>query len=876
MTVSKTTYHSSGDHYAVQFGEGAIRSLKQMGDGTEYVADNAMFAAPSWHLNGATNYRSFADMDSIEETLIREGRNYVYTAKVQDGDLAVSNQFAVSANRMTQTVTLENRSVSAQHLDGLRLAMPCQTAHRWGEKAGQKILPRAFISEHGSHMIARRCDGAMPGLVIVPAGGSAWEYMDLGSSVDEAYDNNHQADIALYFHSEERTDKHKAMESKRRHDPTSITLEPGQQAQYYLTFAWAHDEETVQTLLVEEGLATLEVVPGYTVPIYTEVKLLVTSKAGMPKVNVTDNIELLETTARTDESTWLRFRFLSLGQHEIHLEFPDGRMMYATFFATEAVETLVKKRAAFIAKQQVEDPQLWYNGLLCEWNNRTGVILTPDEYDDIEGWRRYAVTCDDPGLSKPAYLSSKQTAWPEQEEINALDAYLDDFVWGGLQKRDDEDYPYGIYGITDWYQNRNSEDKDIGGQEHIWRVYDYPHLFLTYYNMYYVAKYHPDVTLRHSKETYLKKAYHTAVTMFTLPLELVTWSAYETGFYNELVIEDIIKALEQEGQSLEARRLRRHWDRKVDAFMGEDKDIFGSEYPFDTTGFESTQALGNRAVERILLEEVKQERPDGRPKLTPAVVHSFLQRQANANMACRGRWEATYWDYGSDYRGNNYKYLLSYMSQMGGQALLDYAFTYIEDYETRCAWLRVAYGSLQSSWALVNSGTEETDYGYWFPGPEHDGAASGGFEPLPYGETWLGPKHQFGPWYYSCEIDLGFCGGLRGASSLIVDDPAFGLTGYGAELDENDGAWHIVPTDALRKRIMIVTREHSLSVDLGFARMPAEGTVGPAVFTPTKGSLTIRLEGPIDPERFMEQVKVSPGYRYNLVERDGDYDLEIS
>lgn len=68
-----------------------------------------------------------------------------------------------------------------------------------------------------------------------------------------------------------------------------------------------------------------------------------------------------------------------------------------------------EKRAAFIASHQIKDETLWYDGLLCEWNNKTGVQLSPDNYDTIGGWRIYEVSCDDPGLAKPAFLSSKQT-----------------------------------------------------------------------------------------------------------------------------------------------------------------------------------------------------------------------------------------------------------------------------------------------------------------------------------------------------------------------------------------------------------------------------------------------------------------------------------
>ena len=42
-------------------------------------------------------------------------------------------------------------------------------------------------------------------------------------------------------------------------------------------------------------------------------------------------------------------------------------------------------------------------------------------------------------------------------------------------------------------------------------------------------------------------------------------------------------------------------------------------------------------------------------------------------------------------------------------------------------WLQLGYASYLSSWSLVNSGRAETNYGFWFPGKENDGAA--GWQP---------------------------------------------------------------------------------------------------------------------------------------------------
>lgn len=79
--------------------------------------------------------------------------------------------------------------------------------------------------------------------------------------------------------------------------------------------------------------------------------------------------------------------------------------------------------------------------------------------------------------------------------------------------------------------------------------------------------------------------------MFTIPSEIEDWSAYKTGLYNECVIPKIIAALRENGMKAQADRLETFWMRKVKFFVTECKDVFGSEYPFDTTGFESTFVL---------------------------------------------------------------------------------------------------------------------------------------------------------------------------------------------------------------------------------------------------------------------------------------------
>jgi hypothetical protein len=158
------------------------------------------------------------------------------------------------------------------------------------------------------------------------------------------------------------------------------------------------------------------------------------------------------------------------------------------------------------------------------------------------------------------------------------------------------------------------------------------------------------------------------------------------------------------------------------------------------------------------------------------------------------------------------------MAQMGGWAISDYALYFAQDPAT---YMRLAYASYLSSWALLNSGTPESNFGYWYPGRENDGGASGGFEPRPWGRAWLGDKEMGrGPWWYSGEIDLGFDGALRSGATVVVDDPIFGLFAYGGELQQKHALTYVIPKDGLRARFHIVRGSQHLHLLLerdGFA-----------------------------------------------------------
>jgi hypothetical protein len=147
------------------------------------------------------------------------------------------------------------------------------------------------------------------------------------------------------------------------------------------------------------------------------------------------------------------------------------------------------------------------------------------------------------------------------------------------------------------------------------------------------------------------------------------------------------------------------------------------------------------------------------------------------------------------------------MAAMGGWGILDYALNFSEQPND---WLQLGYASYLSSWCLVNSGPAGSNFGFWFPGKENDGAAGWQFTSSKTGRAWMGSSYPGGvteprgPWHYDGEIDLGFGGALRMAATVLTRDPIFGWVAYGGSLTAEKDELRIIPRDGLRQRFSAI------------------------------------------------------------------------
>lgn len=754
-------------------------------------------------------------------------------------DLEVTKTWTLAEANLTWQINLRNRGRRAVEIGDIALPLQMNTDYVGGDLQDKDAVSRTYqhrlnrhrlVAGHGSFACWMRANGVGPYLVMTPVGSSYLEY----------FDDEHTA----FIHSARSGPAETRGTWRQPH--TGLSLAPAGEkndcANYEFIFSWAEDYDGVRDVLYENGGFDVHVVPGMTAPSNLSARIAVRTRNRIVSVQpehplATKVVYLGET--QPDVHIY-ELTFARLGENFVQVNCESGRRLFLEFFTTEPLETLYRKRARFITEKQQHRNDRWYNGLFSLWDMREKVLRGPE---NTGGLQDYMVGgSDDPSNSKAVLVAEKNVILPDAKEIAALEYYLEHFVWGKLQRTDQEyPHPYGIYGSENWHLNRTtrwgtalperirSYEKTYGvpqgtglAAERMWRSFDYTTFIMLYFDMHRIAKDYPHLVHYLDARGYLERAFGTARAYFQVPYSIhmvgkPLWShkgysdwAYKLGNFHERYVVDVISALRDEGLMDQADWLQGEWEKKVKYFLYDEPFPFGSEFVFDRTAFESTHAVAKYAIENPLQPDQNLwydknlNRWYSHPDVRPEHAAHFMKRQIDANISMRGWLETAYYYLGSARVGAN---TLDYMSQMGGWSILDYGLHFNDE---PAKYIRLGYASLLSSWALVNSGSAETDYGYWYPGVENDGAAGWNFQTQKYGKAWALGTSPRGIWPYGGEIDHGLAGGIRAAAAVVMDDPIFGRIALGGTLQSQDGMNEVVPADGARRRLHILTDDHRL------------------------------------------------------------------
>jgi len=371
---------------------------------------------------------------------LQAGKDMVQVIDYKPGmPFSLEQTFRFQGAALEWDIVLENRMFFPVEVGDVFISFPSSGA-AGPTQAGLfegGYLRHQFISGDGSFLLFTKRSGAPPYLLITVKPGTGLERME-GSN--------------YYIHpgGPGRPEK-----DGKGQEPARAALAPKGQGNDKLSYGfklhWADTYSELRDLLYENGLIDVRVVPGMTIPEDLEAMFSLRTRSVIDSVapEFPEETELTYLGEPQPDHHLYKVKFHRPGENGLTIHFDGGRKTVLDFFSTEPVETLLAKRSAFIVKnQQHRNPDLWYDGLFSIWDMRNRVLRGPDNTDEWKGWDTYRVACDDWVLGIAPFLASVNALFPDENQIKALEYYLEHHVWGGLQRSDvEEPYPYGIYGV---------------------------------------------------------------------------------------------------------------------------------------------------------------------------------------------------------------------------------------------------------------------------------------------------------------------------------------------------------------------------------------------------------------------------------------------
>ena len=325
----------------------------------------------------------------------------------------------------------------------------------------------------------------------------------------------------------------------------------------------------------------------------------------------------------------------------------------------------------------------------------------------------------------------------------------------GLQRTEKEEYPFALYGIPDWKQNRRAKTRPGGKAAHLADLRLSPNIVLLYYSLYRIARGYPDMPpLKKPESICHGRAARTADAMFTIPpgagrLVRISSRAHAMSWQGHFG-----PLKEEKEWREELRRLWRHWVHLGSAVFrpGMHRQWWIGVLSLRHTGFESTEALwpaGHGAGRGGGTGPISTRRS------ASAKAPGFSETDA-LQFGLSWGWACYYW-YSSDYRAPTPDTPELYVPD-GGWAIWTMP-------SSSLGSLFSAAAGLSPIKLLVPAqhGPEGRQLHCGSRGEQ--ATASSRYEPQPFSSTWLDQPHHGGPVTIPVK-STGLHGYLRGR-----DDP---------------------------------------------------------------------------------------------------------
>lgn len=698
--------------------------------------------------------------------------------------------------------------------------------HTLDEAHARNVFFDPYIGKDAGYLQVARLDGEGQALLVLPEGKTPFEayrpLLDDPTPRGITFEGFHEWMVYSKAYAEEEW---KGVE--QWNNPTSVQLVPGEEKVYGLQLVLTDGIKDIEPALKTHKHPLAIGIPGYVLPKDVEGKLFIDDEQMVEELEVYPKGALVVHKKPSGKGGLQVYdvRGKQWGRATILIRYRDGREQSIHYKVIHPEGQVMDSIGRFLTNKQ------WFDKPDDLFGRNPSVIsydyeLQKQVTQDSRAW--VAGLSDEGGAGSWLEAIMKQLIKPDQQEIEKLQRFLHQTLWGNIQHKDGPE-KYGVKKSVFYYEPDSlppgTYDAEINfkvwsawnkkGADDVGRSYNYPHVAAAHWVFYRLARYHQNLVDRESWDWYLKNAYETTMAMVNQAPHYAQFGQMEGTVFLRILEDLKAEDMQAEAEALEAamRKRAEHW-RSLNY-------PFGSEMPWDSTGQEEVYmwsdyfGFGDKAA--ITLKAIL--------AYMPTLPHWAYNGNARR-----------YWDF---LYGGKIARVERQIHHYGSALNAIPVLKAYRDQPSDLHLLRVGYGGLLGGIANVT----EDGFGpcafHSYPSTLANDALSG-------------------------DYGSGFLGYALNTSAYLTHHEAFGWLGFGGNVQEQSGKISFEPTTAARSEFYLAPADFHLSLKAGKIRR--------VQYDPESGSIEVYLD-PADANTALAYFKLNEKATSTYAV-EGDYQKE--
>lgn len=543
-----------------------------------------------------------------------------------DFPLQVTRAWAVDEGKLVLRFTLTNKSAEPVEVGALGFSMVFNNVLN-NRKLDQAHALCSFydpyIGEDAGYLQVTRLSGHGPALVVVPDGHTPFEAYSPILSRRRNQPNDPFTDPTprgvtfegfydwMVYSGAFAENEWKNAE--QWNPPTVLTLKPGETRTYGLRFLVADEIRDIERTLATNHRPVAVGIPGYVLPTDTDARLFLKYPKPVKSMAV-EPAGAIKIQNDPQSSGWSAYtlRGQTWGRARMTVTYADGLVQTIQYRIVKPESQAVADMGRFLTTRQwFDDPKDPFHRApsVMTYDREANQIVMQDSRVWIAG------LSDEGGAGSWLAAMMKEFVEPDKQELDKLDRFVDQTLWGGIQFKDaprqygvrkslfyyqPDELPPGFYRSDLNWTSWTSWNK--AASEKVDRSFNYPHVAAAYWVMYRLARNHQNLVTSHPWRWYLEHAAQTSLAMTQFAPGYARFGQMEGDIFLKILLD-----LKREGMTDLAGQLEGEMRDRADRWKQEAYP-FGSEMPWDSTGQEEvyawTKYFGYRDKAEVTLNAV--------------------------------------------------------------------------------------------------------------------------------------------------------------------------------------------------------------------------------------------------------------------------------